>query len=318
MDLEETRAFLAVIEHGSFKAAAEKLNQPRATLRRRVESLEVRAGVPLLERSRNGVEVTAAGAILARHGRTLLRESEALLRMLRCAGSEVLEGSLRVAIPSGLPADAVALVFGLFRNKFPQLCLDLRVCADPVAELLDDVELALHLGVEQPDPRWSTRPLARLREGLLASPSYLDRYGTPKSLDDLREHVLLAERAGPDRGLDRNRWPLLGGGSIAIEPAMLAEDAQLLHRFVEYGFGLALLPTLELGGPELDDDQALTPVLEQQVGRKLVLSAVMPEVLAESPKLRAILAHLERYFARQQRPRFATLRPVEQSVAVGA
>lgn len=309
MDLEETRAFLAVIEHGSFKAAAEKLNQPRATLRRRVESLESRAGVPLLERSRNGVEATAAGTILARHGRTLLRETEALLRSLRGAADDVLRGSLRVGVPSSLPADAIALVFGLFRAKFPQLCLDLRVSADPIGELLDDVEIALHLGVERPSERYRMRPLTHLREGLYASASYLERHGAPRSLEELDPHALLGSRSQAEA----ERWPLLAGGSLAIEPAMRAEDTQLLRRFVELGFGIALLPELELGERERDDE-ALVPVLEGQVGRRLQLSAVVPEVLADSPKLRAILAHLERCLGRRERT-LTVARP--EPIAVG-
>jgi hypothetical protein len=63
-----------------------------------------------------------------------------------------------------------------------------------------------------------------------------------------------------------------------------------------------LLPDVELGERELDDE-ALTPVLEDQIGRRLTLSAVVPEVLAETPKLRVILSHLERYFGRRERPR---------------
>jgi DNA-binding transcriptional LysR family regulator len=297
MDLEETRAFLAVIDHGSFKAAAENLNQPRATLRRRVESLEVRAGVSLLARSRNGVEATAAGLVLARHGRTLLRETDALLHALREVDDVAPRGSLRVGIPSGLPADAVALVFGLFRTKFPQLHLDLRVAANPVTELLDEVDLALHLGAERLTTRWSTHPLVQLREGLYASASYLERHGSPQTLDDLAEHVLLAPRSG----LDADRWPLLTGGSVAITPAMRAEDPQLLRRFASCGFGIALVPEIDLG--ERDDNDALSPVLEAEVGRRLTLSAVVPEVLAETSKLRAILAHLRRYFGRRERPR---------------
>ncbi|HLT40653.1 MAG TPA: LysR family transcriptional regulator [Enhygromyxa sp.] len=314
MDLEETRAFLAVIEHGSFKAAAENLNQPRATLRRRVESLEVRAGVPLLERSRNGVEATAAGAILARHGRTLLRETEALLHTLRELDDGAPRGSLRIGVPASLPADGVALVFGLFRTKFPQLCIDLRVAADPVAELLDEVDLALHLGGARPGQRWTTRPLVQVRETLVASQSYLERHGALRSIDELAEHVLLACRSGAAV----ERWPLLGGGSVAIEPAMRADNPQLLRRLVGCGFGIALLPDIDLGDRESDDDE-LTPVLDQQIGRQLTLSAVMPEVLVETPKLRAIVAHLERFFGRRERlhsvPRFES-RP--EPISLGA
>lgn len=298
MDLEETRAFLAVIDHGSFKAAAENLNQPRATLRRRVESLEARAGVPLLERSRNGVEVTAAGLLLARHGRTLLRETEALLHSLRELDDDTPRGTLRVGIPASLPAEAMALVFGLFRAKFPELRLDLRVAADPLAELLDEVDLALCLGDRRPAERWSTRPLVHLREQLIAGEGYLERHGTPQSIEDLNEHVLIGCRSEGEI----QRWPLLDGGSIEVRPAVLVDDPQLLRRFVGCGFGIALLTDVDLGEREHDED-AITSVLDPRIGRRLTLSAVIPEILIESPKLRVILAHLERCFGRRERPR---------------
>ena len=102
MDLEETRAFLAVLDHGSFKAAAERVRQPRATLRRRVEALEARAGVSLFERSRSGVCPTPAGNLFARQARVMLRETNTLLAALREIGDEP-TGELRVGVPVGLP-----------------------------------------------------------------------------------------------------------------------------------------------------------------------------------------------------------------------
>ncbi|WP_293262739.1 LysR family transcriptional regulator [Nannocystis sp.] len=70
-----SRAFIAVVETGSFLSAATSLNVARATLRRRVDALEARAGVPLLERSARGVVVTEAGALLATRGRHVLQEA---------------------------------------------------------------------------------------------------------------------------------------------------------------------------------------------------------------------------------------------------
>src|SRR5688572_2734885 len=105
MDLEEFRAFLAVVETGSFLAAATQLNTPRATLRRRVEALEARAGVLLLERSARGVVVTAAGAVLADRGRVVLQEASALVASVREIGREPV-GVLRALVPVGLPPHA--------------------------------------------------------------------------------------------------------------------------------------------------------------------------------------------------------------------
>ncbi len=62
MNLDELRAFVAVAETGSIVAAARSLNFARATLRRRLDELEARAGLPLLYRTAQGVTLTEAGA----------------------------------------------------------------------------------------------------------------------------------------------------------------------------------------------------------------------------------------------------------------
>ena len=61
VDLEDLRAFVAVADTGSFLAAANALKVPRATVRRRVQALEVRAGVALLDANPRGVVLTDAG-----------------------------------------------------------------------------------------------------------------------------------------------------------------------------------------------------------------------------------------------------------------
>jgi DNA-binding transcriptional LysR family regulator len=75
MDLEELRAFLDVVETGSFLAAAKSLGVSRTTLRRRVEALEARAGVPLLKSTPQGILLTEAGEVLAQRGRIMMQES---------------------------------------------------------------------------------------------------------------------------------------------------------------------------------------------------------------------------------------------------
>jgi DNA-binding transcriptional LysR family regulator len=289
MDLEETRAFLAVLDHGSFKAAADIVKQPRATLRRRVESLEARAGVSLLARSHSGVVPTAAGELLARQARMLLRETHALLDALRDLGDEP-AGALRVGVPLGLPTQALALLFGLCQAEFPRLRLQVRVSDDPIAELLEHVDIALHLGHGLPAGRWCTHTLLRTETGLRASRSYLRRHGMPRSVAELEHHKLLGWYAS---GEDPGRWPLREGGTFAVEAAMTCADQHALRRLAHLGLGIALLPDAD--APEFDsDDDALMPVLDDVVGCTRELRVVVPEVLAETGRMRAILDQLAR------------------------
>ena len=78
MDLEELRAFLAVADTGSFLTAAKSLRLSRATLRRRIDQLEARAGVLLVDRTRAGATLTEAGSVLATRGRQMVQEASAL------------------------------------------------------------------------------------------------------------------------------------------------------------------------------------------------------------------------------------------------
>ena len=72
MDLDSLRALVAVADAGSLLGGAERLGLARSTLRRRLDELEVLAGVPLLHRGAQGAALTAAGELLVSRGRGLL------------------------------------------------------------------------------------------------------------------------------------------------------------------------------------------------------------------------------------------------------
>ena len=86
-DLDELRAFLAVVAAGSFQGAADELSVPRSTLRRRLESLEQRVGVPLLWTDTAGAHPTPAARLLLDDGAALLRSYRALLESALQAAS---------------------------------------------------------------------------------------------------------------------------------------------------------------------------------------------------------------------------------------
>ncbi len=295
MDLEETRAFLAVLDHGSFKSAADIVKQPRATLRRRVEALEARAGVSLLARSHSGVVPTAAGELLARQARMLLRESNALLDALRELGDEP-AGDLRLGVPLGLPTRGLAKLVGICQAEFPRLRLQVRVCDDPIASLLDTVDLALHVGHALPTGRWRTHTLMRSNTALRASRSYLRRHGMPRSVAELEHHKLLSWHRPSE---DPKRWPLRDGGTVCVEPTLTSAEPDVLRRLAHLGLGIALLPDAD--EPAFDtDDEALLPVLEGVVGCSCELSIVVPEVLAETARMRAILDQVARHESKRE------------------
>ncbi|WP_224371006.1 LysR family transcriptional regulator [Hyalangium versicolor] len=287
MDLEELRAFLDVVETGSFLAAAESLGVSRTTLRRRVEALEARAGVPLLKSTRQGILLTEAGEVLAQRGRIMMQETSALLASIREVGHEP-SGMLRVVMPVGLPPHLLTPLFGLLRTHYPQLSVHARFSADPLGGPLDDVDMAVHFGEDTPRGPWLSHVVMRVREGLLASKEYLERRGTPRSLDELQGHELFAWESP---GEDARIWPTLRGATFTVEPALITADIHLIRSCCIAGLGVGLVPSVELPDPNIPED-LLVPVLPEVVGRERSVRVSVPEALAEIPKIKRVLGHI--------------------------
>jgi DNA-binding transcriptional LysR family regulator len=290
MDLDELRAFVAVAETGSIVAAARSLGFARATLRRRLDELEAHAGVPLLHRTAHGAFPTEAGSVLAARGTRILQEASALLSSVREVGAEP-QGELRFVFPVGLPPDSVTALLAALQHKYPRLRLRIRYSEDPLAGLLEDVDVAVHFGSRSPSGAWVAYELFRLRECLLASPEYLRRHGAPKTVEDLHAHALLAWD-GPDT--DPKAWPTREGSLVRVAPQMISPDIHMLRRAAVAGMGIAFLPDPGVPTPE-DANESLVPVLPALIGRERSLQAVVPAVLSEIPRIRAVLDEIRAF-----------------------
>lgn len=284
MDLEELSAFLKVVDAGSFLAAADSLGVSRSTLRRRVGALEARAGVPLLASTSSGVVLTDAGRALRNRGTTMIEEASALIASVREIGKEP-SGTLRVKLPVGLAPHLLAPLLAIIRQRLPRLTVHCSFSDDPLSEPIVDVDFVVHFAEHAPAGHYHSYELLRLRQWLLASRSYLDKHGTPKSIDDLHRHELLSWHAP---GEDPRVWPTLQGASFHVEPIFIATDIHFLRRYCIEGFGIALLPDAMIPDPGLVQD-TLVPVLQDVVGRERVLRMSAPKALAEVPRVKVIL-----------------------------
>lgn len=282
MDLEALRAFLAVVETGSFVSAATTLRWARATLRRRVDELEQSAGVPLLVRTGQGATPTEAGRVLAARGREILAESAALLSSVREVGAAP-SGLVRVVLPVGLPPDVLLPIYASVRAQHPKLRLSVRTSDDPVSELLHDVDVAICFGAHPPEGPWVTREILRVEERVLASPGYLEAHGTPRDVGELVERALFVWAAPAEREATLR---LRRGGTRRVSPALHGSDIHFLRQCAAAGLGLVYAP--DAGVPGVDG-LSLVPVLEAEVGATRSLRVVLPSALADIPRIRAVL-----------------------------
>lgn len=292
MDLEELRAFLAVVDTGSFLAAATSLGLSRTTLRRRVDALEARAGVTLLSRTPRGVVPSTAGELLARRGRLVLQDADQLVDGLRNAGPEP-SGTLRLLLPLGMPPHLVAPWLASLRRRYPRLDVHLQFGNGPLGGLLDSVDVAVHWGMPSATRAWACQELLRVKEWLVASRDYLDKAGVPVQVEDLARHDLLVWQA---LGEDARIWPLRDGRDVTVEPCLIATDIHIVRQCAIHGMGIALLPDGMLPDPGVAPG-GLVPVLPDVVGRERVMYVTAPRAYAEVPRIRAVVDNIRRAWA---------------------
>ncbi|MHA4735833.1 LysR family transcriptional regulator [Ensifer adhaerens] len=102
LTLDQLRVFVAVVDHGSFRAAARALGRAQSGLSSAILNLETELRLPLFDRSQHRPELTKAGATLLAEARTLLIKADAL-RAKANGFNQGMESALRVALDPLLP-----------------------------------------------------------------------------------------------------------------------------------------------------------------------------------------------------------------------
>ena len=187
--LGDVEVFIAVVEHGSFTAAAVALSTTPSVLSRAVSRLETRLGRQLLQRTTRRVGLTEAGRVYleqARSAFSLLDEAER-----NGQGQEGdLTGRVRMSVPTTYGHYRLPPLLARFSQHNPRVQVDLNITNRNVDLIAEGFDLAIRLG-QMPDSGLVARKLEDAALLLVASPAYLHRMGTPQTLDDLHRHMCL-------------------------------------------------------------------------------------------------------------------------------
>lgn len=283
---EDLRAFLAVADEGSFLSAAMKLGVSRTTLRRQVDALEAQAGVPLLQRATQGVELTEAGKRLVGTGRAMEREFSALLNAVRETGRRP-EGEVRMLVQVGLPPASMAMIFGMFRSSWPKVTIRSRFAEDPLSDL-SEVDLVVWFGEGNPGAAWESYTFVTVRQRLFASAAYLQERGTPRTIEDLVHHDLLVWMQPNQK---EARITTASGKTHVVQPVLSSTNVDFLHECARLGLGIAWAP--DAGLPPPPGFEAPVPVLENFVETDTPLRLAVPRALAEVPKVRVFIESMQ-------------------------
>lgn len=179
------KAFLQVVEAGSFVKAAQTLNLPRNTVTKHIQSLESHLRVKLLNRTTRRISLTNDGtAYYERMVRVVDQWLEAESDLASAHARP--HGRLRVDMGSTMATMLVLPALPDFQKRYPDLQLDIGVSDRPVDLLGDRVDCVIRGGALN-DPSLIARRLGSLRFVTCATPAYLAAHGTPLHPSDLEK-----------------------------------------------------------------------------------------------------------------------------------
>ena len=177
--------FLDVTERGSFAKVAEHRKIDRSVVSKQIAKLEDELGVRLLNRTTRSFSITGAGNEVRRKAITL----KALLDdTTKLAENYHLEpkGTLKITCSYSFAEQIVQPVINNFSTKFPEVHIELSVSDTLVDIVGDSFDLAFRVG-DLKDSSLVARFLARNRLLLLAAPSFIERFGEPKTIEELKQ-----------------------------------------------------------------------------------------------------------------------------------
>lgn len=272
------RTFLAVMRDGSLSGAGRRLALAQPTVGRHLDTLEARLGAPLFVRSQRGLVATELAVSLAPHAEALEASAAALLRAAS-AGSDAIEGTVRVSASEIVAIEHLPPILAALRRDHPKLVIEL-VATDAADDLLRrDADVAVRM-FPATQGALVARKLAPIPLGLHAHRDYLARRGTPRTMRDLADHDLIGfDRETPALRAYVERVPAFARSRFALRTD--SNVAQLRAICTGFGIGACQVPLARR-------DPNLVRVLAEAFAFDLGLWIVMHEDLRASPRCRAV------------------------------
>lgn len=288
---EDLRVLLTVIRQNGFAAAADELGLSPAYVSKRIQILETTLSTRLLHRTSRRVSLTEDGERVQRWALRILDDFQQLHDELSDAHDSP-RGRLHICSSFGFGRNHVAPAVSLLAERYPHLEIRLDLF-DRVVDIINEgFDLEIRVGDDIPGQHLGRR-LASNRRVLCAAPGYLQRRGTPQTLDELQQHDCLVIKERDNAfgiwNLDRDG----GQESVRVSGPLSSNNGEIVLQWALDGRGV-LLRSLWDVKPLLAQGR-LVQVLEDY-SQSANVWAVYPTRLAHSGKLRACVEFLQEHF----------------------
>lgn len=274
------RSFLAVLRHGSLSGAARALRQTQPTVGRHIDELEAGLGVALFTRSQSGLHATREAQALVSHAEAMETAFGALVRAAK-AGSDrdQPQGVVRISASESMGTFALPRTLASVRQRYPDIIIELALNS----RLDDLLRRTADIAVRMTRPKQKAlvaRKIGTVTLGLYAHQRYVERFGLPRSPDDLKEFHLI----GYDRDNHSARSVVPGQFTVAREDFSLRVDSDVAQVMaIRAGLGIGMMQRRVA-----QEDTMLVPVLPRAVSPVLDCWLAVHRNQKSTPAIRAV------------------------------
>ena len=285
---DSAEIFVAVIDGGSFTAAAQTLDLSKAHVSRQINQLENRLGIQLIKRTTRKLALTETG-------RAYYERCKGIINQMMEVEQSIIDqrekpiGTLRLTVAGAFGELYIAPCAANFMKRYPDIHIDLDFTNRVVDLVAEGYDLAIRAGVLK-DSSLMAKKIAKRRLIVCGTRDYFDVYGKPLQIADLRRHNCLAGTLPNWRFRQANGHHI----DLKVEGNWHSNNGHALMAAARKGIGLVQLPEFYV----FDDiaDGRLLPVLEEFEATDTAEWALYPSSKHLSPKVRLFIDHLVAHF----------------------
>ncbi|ASI91557.1 MULTISPECIES: LysR family transcriptional regulator [Vibrio] len=236
--------FASIVKHQGLAAAGRDLGLSPASMTARLQALEERYGVKLLNRSTRHVSLTDSGELYYKACLDILDNVNEVENIIQSGVKEV-KGALRVSAPKDIGKQYIVPILNEFSERYPDVIPYLYL-NDHLSNVNESgMDIVIRYG-EMADSNLISRRLASSRRVLCASPEYLAKRGTPITPQDLVGHDCLVMLRHNE---ELKTWHFRENDqrkSITVTPKRFSDDGEVIRRWALEGAGIALKSLLDV------------------------------------------------------------------------
>lgn len=255
--LSEMQVFVAAVKSGSFSAAGRTLELSPSAVSKLISRMESRLGVRLLNRTTRTLSLTEGGQVYYQRCLDILQDVEAAEDALSGFG-QIPKGILRINSSPGFARQQLLPLLPEFKRRYPEIEIELQLSGFSVDLIGERIDVAIRLG-ELEDTSLIARKLGESQRVVCASADYIERFGMPRTPDELARHQCL--RLSTNETF--NRWHFFQDGEsklVEINSGFITDNVEALYEYALLGGGIARLSSFMVG--EAVASGELVPLLQ--------------------------------------------------------